>query len=100
MSWEDFYTQLNNLEKKHNINLRLKKEDFNIHRTRELPKPFKVDDIVKATIQSPDRFKNSVIAVARGRNISVPNCKFKKDKKISVKITRDKHNIFNGIDMK
>lgn len=96
MSWDEFYQELDNLEKKHDIKLRLSKEDFNIHKAKELPKPFKVDDVIQAVIKSEDRFSNSVIAVAKDRNISVPNCKFKKDKKITVKIIRDKHNIFSG----
>jgi hypothetical protein len=95
-SWKDFYAQLKDLEKKHKIQLILSKEDFNVHKAKELPKPFKINDEVNAVIKCPDRFPNTVIAVAKGKNISVPNCEFKKDKKIKVKIIRDKHNIFIG----
>ncbi len=94
--WEEFYNFLERLEKKHHIKLRLCKEDFKIRKTRELPKPFVEGDIVTATIKCQDRFPNSVIAVAQERIISVPGCKFQKDKKITVKIIRDKHNIFVG----
>jgi len=95
-SWEKFYAMLKDLEKKHNIKLKLYKEDFNIHKTKELPKPFLEGDVVKAVIKCPDRFTNTVVAVTKDRNISVPNCTFQKEKKISVKILRDKHNIFTG----
>ncbi len=97
--WPDFYALLERLEKKHNIKLRLGKNDFNVKATKELPKPFKEGDIVKAMVKCPDRFPNSVIAVAQNRNISVPNYEFRrerKDKKIKVKILRDKHNVFTG----
>ncbi|MDP3989901.1 MAG: radical SAM protein [archaeon] len=96
MSWEKFYSLLEELEKKHQIKLKLQKEDFNIKETKELSKPFKEGDIVKAVIKCPDRFPNSSIAVSGERSISIPNCQFKKDKKVSVKIARDKHNIFVG----
>ena len=96
VSWPKFYARLDELEKKHQIKLRLSKDDFNIRETKELPKPFTVDEVVSAVIKCPDRFKNSVIAVAKDRNISVPKCQYVKDKRIKVKIVRDKHNIFTG----
>lgn len=96
ISWDDFYSLLSRLEQKHQIKLRLKKEDFNVRKTKELPKPFSENDVVEAVIKCPDRFDDSSIAVAQGRNISIPRCKFRKDKKINVLITRDKHNIFTG----
>lgn len=94
--WEDFYKLLENLEKKHDVKLKLKKEDFNIRKIPELEKPFKEGDKVQAIIKCQDRFPNSVIAVAKDRNISIPNCKFQLDKSIKVEITRDKHNVFTG----
>ena len=94
--WDDFYAMLENLEKKHDIKLRLSKEDFNIRKTKELEKPFQENEIIDAVIKCKDRFPNSSIAAAKGRNISVPNCEFKEDKKIQIKILRDKHNIFVG----
>ncbi len=96
MLWEQFYALLETLEKKHNIKLRLEKKDFAVRETKELPKPFVEGDIVSAVIKCPDRFPNSFIAVAQERTISVPSCLFQKEKKINVKIQRDKHNIFVG----
>ena len=96
LSWERFYARLEELEKKYGIKLRLGKNDFNVHDTKELPKPFKEGDVVTATIQCPDRFPHTVIAAAQERSISVPGCEFKKGKTIKVKIVRDKHNIFVG----
>ncbi len=94
--WKDFYARLQELEQQQQIKLRLGKNDFNIRETTELPKPFQEGDVMTAIIKCPDRFPHSVIAVAKGRTISVPQCEFKKDKKIKVKIVRDKHNIFTG----
>ncbi len=96
MSWDDFYKLLEKLEKKYDIKLKLQKEDFNISKLKPLPKPFKEGDEVTAVIKCQDRFTNSVIAVSKDRNISVPGVKYQKDKKIKVKIVRDKHNVFTG----
>lgn len=96
LPWEEFYSMLENLEKKHGIKLKLSKEDFDIKKTKELEKPFQENEIVDAVLKCKDRFPNSAIAVAKGRNISVPNCEFKEDKKVQIKILRDKHNIFVG----
>ena len=96
MSWDDFYKLLEKLEKKHDIKLKLKKEDFDIRKLKPLPKPFKEGDVINAIIKSRDRFDNSVIAVSGERNISVPSVKYVKNKKINVKILRDKHNVFTG----
>jgi len=94
--WKEFYQMITDLEKKTGVHLKLSHEDFGIRKTKELPKPFEIDEVVPATIKCPDRFPNTVIAVAKGRCISVPECLFVKDKRIKVKISRDKHNIFGG----
>ena len=52
--------------------------------------------MINAKLKSEDRFKNSALAVAKNRVISIPNIDFKKERKVRVKITRDKHNIFGG----
>ncbi|NQV91315.1 radical SAM protein [Candidatus Woesearchaeota archaeon] len=96
MSWDDFYALLEKLEKKHDIKLKLQKEDFDIRKLKPLEKPFIEGDEVDAVIKCQDRFTNSVIAVSKDRNISVPGVRYQKEKKIKVKIVRDKHNIFTG----
>ncbi len=96
LPWEKFYQRLKDLEEKNQIKLILSKEDFDIRKTQELEKPFKEGDIVPAVLKCPDRFPNTSIAAAGNRNISVANCPFQGEKKVKVKITRDKHNIFNG----
>ena len=94
--WNEFYKMLEDLENKYEIKLKLNKDDFKIRDIPELQKPFVTGDIVSAVIVSLDRFEGSVLAAAKGRTISVPNCEFVLDKRIKVKIERDKHNIFTG----
>ena len=95
-SWEEFNLLIRELEKKTNLKQKLTADDFGIRKTKELPKPFGLDEVITAEIVCPDRFPNTIIATAKGRTISVPNCEFKKGKDIKIKITRDKHNIFGG----
>ncbi|MEK6863284.1 MAG: radical SAM protein [Nanoarchaeota archaeon] len=96
ISWEKFYSQLEEWEKKYKIKLKLSKEDFNIRKTKEMPKPFEEGEVITAVLKCPDRFPNSSVAAAKGRNISVPGCPFVHEKKIQLRIVRDKHNIFVG----
>ncbi len=95
-SWEEFNNLIKDLEKKTNLKQKLTAEDFGIRKTKELSKPFELDEVITAEIKSPDRFPHTILAVAKGRTISVPNCEFKIGKSIKIKITRDKHNIFGG----
>lgn len=96
MTWEKFYRLLKELENKTRMELKLNQEKFGIRKTKELPKPFQEGDEIKAIIKLPDRFPHTAIAVAKDRCISIPDCEFKKEKSVKVKITRDKHNIFSG----
>lgn len=96
LSFENFYDMLEQLEKKHNTRLRLDPEDFKIIEDKVLIKPFKKGQIIDAVIKIPGRRSSEVIASAQGRAITVYDCKFNKDKKIRIKLTRDKHNIFSG----
>tara|TARA_Y100000310_G_scaffold306362_1_gene347440 strand:+ start:6794 stop:7927 length:1134 start_codon:yes stop_codon:yes gene_type:complete len=96
LSWDDFYKLLDKLERQYDIKLKLSKDDFGIKKVAELEKPFKVGDVVDAEIVCVDRFPNSVIAVAEGRNIFIPGVKFVEGKRIKVEIVRDKHNVFSG----
>lgn len=96
LPWEKFYQILDKLEQKHQIKLKFKKEDFNIRKTKDLPKPFKENDVIAAVLKCPDRFPNTSIAAARNRNISAINCPFRAEKHVKIKILRDKHNIFVG----
>ena len=98
--WDEFYAELDRLQDKYGVRLKLDKDFFDVRKTKSLPKPFVKGDVVPAVIKCPDRFPNSVLAAAgdglNARNISVPGVKFVKEKKINVEIVRDKHNVFTG----
>lgn len=105
MPWEKFYEMLKRLEKEHDFKLMLDESDFGIKKTQALPKPFRKGDVVEAVIKCPGRYKNEAIAAARDRNVTVTdfngfnnlnNGSGSSGKKVKVKITSDKHNIFYG----
>jgi len=98
-SFDDFYFMLKQLEKKYDIRLKLKPEDFDIHPDKVLTKPFKKGNIIEAIVRIPGRRNKECIAYAKDRAITVFNCDFAahKNKKVKIKLLRDKHNIFSGV---
>jgi len=92
-SWQKFFKRLKEFEKKYDVTLILSEKDFNIVKTKQLPKPFTREDIIKAEIKFSGQFKEEKIAVASGRTITVCGCE-KESGFVKVKITGSKHNIF------
>ena len=96
MSFDTFYKKLKELEVEYNIRLISSPEDFNIKQAASLPIPFKKGEITKAKVICPGRLRNEMLAVAKGRVISIPNCD-KAEGVVKIRITRTKHNIFIGV---
>jgi uncharacterized Fe-S cluster-containing radical SAM superfamily enzyme len=94
-SMQAFYNIIRDLEKRHDVKLLLDEADFNIRKTKKLPKPFSKGDIVKARITCAGRMKYDKIAVYRGRSITVTDC----DRQgiVKLRITRDTHNIYYAV---
>lgn len=90
-----FYKKLRDLEQKEGIKLICNEADFRVKKSKELPKPFKKGDIIKAELACPGRLSRERLAVAHGRVISVPNC-YREEGTVKLKIKRSKHNIFLG----
>ncbi len=88
---DKFYIMLKELEKQYNTKLIA---DCGLVKTKELPKPFKKGDTVKAEIVCQGRYKNEGIAAANGRAITIPDCY--KTGIVPVKIARSRYNIFIG----
>ena len=96
VSMDIFYSKMRELEQKHGIRLIFDKYAFNIEDLPELSKPFKKGNIVEAEVILPGRLGNEMLAVAKGRLISVPECFKEIGSKVRLKIKRSKHNIFLG----
>lgn len=98
MPWPKFYAELDRLEKKHGAKLVFSAADYDIIKTKPLPKPFRKGQVVKATAISEGRYPREYIAAAAGRIITLPDCErqLKPNDAVKVKIVSDKHNIFYG----
>ena len=95
-SMDIFYAKMKELEQKYGIKLIFDKHAFNIEDLPELPKPFKKGQIIEAEVILPGRLGNEMIAVAKERLISIPECFKEIGSKVKLKIKRSKHNIFLG----
>ena len=96
VSFDAFYSKMRELEKEHNIRLIFDKSAFDVEDLPELPKPFRKGQIVKAEIVLPGRIGNEMLATAKERLISVPDCFKEIGEKAKLRIQRTKHNIFLG----
>jgi hypothetical protein len=77
ISFEKFYTYLEELEKKYDIKLI---KQGKIDKTIELKKPFRKNDVIEAEIFSQARYKDESLAIAKDRIITV-KCQFIKSQK-------------------
>src|SRR3989344_4592069 len=93
---ESFYSKMRELEEKHNVKLIFDKSAFNVEELPELPKPFKKGQVIEAEIALPGRIGNEMLAIAKERLISVPDCDKEIGQKVRLRIKRTKHNIFLG----
>ena len=94
--WQKFYKELREMEAKHNLKMVYTAEDFGVHPTKKLPKPFKKGDKIKVKIVSPGRTGKEALAVPvenANRAITVIG-NHSMDSTKKVEIIRDKHNIF------
>ncbi len=104
-SWGFFYKQLNTLEKKHNMKLKLGPRDFGIHKRKSLSLPIQKGNLVKSQIISIGRWDTEYIAkIDDNWGIKVLLNKTQKNipligKKIDIKIikSKQKENLLTGI---
>jgi len=92
----EFNQQLRKIEKKFGAkNLVLKPYMFNTYKTEMIPNPMKINEIVNAEVVLLGRQMGEVIVKAKNRLIHVSDVThFSLGKKIKVRITRNRHNIF------
>jgi len=63
MTWHEFWKRLKELEEKLNVRLTATNDELNIHKAPQLPRPFKVNDEVKAKIISRGIIKGEFIGI-------------------------------------
>ncbi|MEM2680797.1 MAG: radical SAM protein [Candidatus Bathyarchaeia archaeon] len=99
LTWRRFYEKLYEWEKKFNLKLKLKPNDFGIIKTKMLPLKFHKGEIINLKLASNGWMKNQAIGVKDGRAITVvgiSNLYKSYREKIKVKIIHNKHNIYVG----
>jgi len=96
VTFDQFYKKMGEMEQKHGIKLIFDKSAFDVEDLPELPKPFRKGQIIEAEVALPGRIGNEMLAVAKGRLISVPDCGKEIGEKARLRIRRTKHNIFLG----
>ena len=93
--WKKFFEDLKALEEKHGVKISGEFPGYILRKTKTLPMPFEVGDVVNAQIVCPGEFKSDVLASASGRVISISKSS-KQSGSVKVKITRAKYNTFYG----
>ncbi|MHA1377526.1 MAG: radical SAM protein [Candidatus Helarchaeota archaeon] len=94
-NWKEFYDYLKILEKKYKIDhLLLNKKDFEIHKRKNLPKPFKKGQIIYVKLIALGRRDNRMLGVKSGRIIEIIKINKKIGENIKVKIIKTLRNIF------
>ncbi len=93
LSWNRFFAELEVLEKRHGIKLKL--EPHKIFATKQLEKPFVKGDVIKAELVCPGRIKGEKLGVAKGRVISILGCETNA-RMLKTEIIRDKDGIYVG----
>jgi len=94
MSWFEFYSRLKQLEKIYNVNLILRREDFNIHPRRRIKYPFSIGEKLYVETVNYGWLKNEKLAIARNRIITIVNAgNIPLNVEVKVEIVRVKDNI-------
>lgn len=95
MPWEDFRAQLSALEEKHGVRLSVTAEDFSIVDDASLEKPFRKKQVIEVEKAFQGRMRNEWFCHAQGRVVKVIG-RIPDKERFSVRLIRDKHNIFVG----
>lgn len=106
MSWGEFWKKLREMEKELGVSLVPKRGEYNIHKAPELPKPYKVGEIVTVEVTARGIFKGEMLGVPitrRGtavldRTFTVAYGWRASDeligRRVKVKVIENKHNIY------
>lgn len=101
LKWEAFFDFLRQKEKDHGVKLLVDESVFGIVPDRTLPKPFRKGETVSVVLKAPGRNPGEWLGVASDRVVTVRSCfDCGYDRRINVRIVRDKHNIFIAVPKK
>ena len=96
VEWEDFFAFLAEKEEEHDVDLKMTQSTFKIQADKTLDKPFRKGQRIDVELMKQGRTPHTMIARAKDRAVTV--IKPTKENGVeSVKLIRDKHNIFTGV---
>ncbi|PIN69397.1 molybdenum cofactor biosynthesis protein MoaA [Candidatus Woesearchaeota archaeon CG11_big_fil_rev_8_21_14_0_20_43_8] len=93
-SFEEFYKDIDALEKKYDVQLRLTADDFGIVKAKPISCPFVKDELITVDVVCHGRYHDEMFGVAKDRAICVHGCSTTGRKKI--RLTRVKDGIIEG----
>ncbi|MDP3728505.1 MAG: radical SAM protein [bacterium] len=93
-SWYQFYSQIKKWEKEFGLSLQVTAKDLGIHKASRVEEVFKKGERVKLEVRLKGWFKDQMIAVGRGRTVTVKDCTKNEGDLINVKILETKNNIY------
>ncbi len=96
ISWERFYSKLEDLEEKYSIKLKLGPEDFGIYKVGfSLPRVFKRREKIGVDVMAPGWNPGQKLGVANHRTITILNGKYiPVGERVTVEILKSKHNLY------
>ncbi len=93
-SWYQFYSQIKKWEKEFGLSLQVTAKELGIHKAQRVEEVFKKGEKVKLEVRLKGWFKDQMIAVGRGRTVTVQHCEKNEGDLINVKILEAKNNIY------
>ena len=93
-SWYQFYTQIKKWEKEFQIPLQVTAKELGIHKAPRIEEVFKKGERVRLEVKAQGWFPGQMLAVGRGRTVSVQNCQKKEGDHVQVKMMEAKNNIY------
>jgi len=94
VGWYQFYKQIEKWEKEFSIPLQVKAKDLGIHKATRVPEVFKKGERVQLAVYGKGWFEGQMLAVGRGRCVSVNQCEKNEGDLVNVKILETKNNIY------
>ena len=93
-SWYQFYSQIKKWEKEFGLSLQVTAKELGIRKAVRVPEVFRKGERVQLEVKAHGWFSGQMIAVGRGRCVSVQNCEKNGGDLINVKILEAKNNIY------
>ena len=93
-NWYQFYSQIKKWEKEWGLSLQVTAKELGIHKAARVPEVFKKGERVQLEVKAKGWFEGQMIAVGRGRCVSVQDCEKNEGDLLNVKILEAKNNIY------